>query len=145
VYDPAKREEWESGGFRIANEFGFVYTRPNLEEVILGYTFQFSDTLSKNAMDTALSSDFMFKALLTEDETGTVESMPITRPIGDHAFAFTFISPENPEGVRIDCFFFRQGHVGAAIYHAYPRGVWKITLEQMAQILDAKFKALASP
>jgi hypothetical protein len=145
AFDPGSEADMKSGGMRIAGVFGFKNERANAEEYILGYTFQFSSTIGKAAMDQLLANDELLDAMFEPTPTQKRQILEVTKPIGDRALSTAIMEMTQTGGIRCDVLVFRRGHVGAALFYIYVTGRRQTTVEDLAFKLDMKIQALASP
>jgi hypothetical protein len=143
--DEASRSEMETVGIRVAGVFGFNYERPNFEETILGFTFQFTSTLGKVVMDQMLAGDELLDAMFPPTPTQRKQPFTINKPIGDRALGTAIMEMGEAGGVRCDVLVFRREYVGVALFHIYHTGIRQTNVETLALKLDAKIQALASP
>jgi hypothetical protein len=143
--DEASRGEMEGVGMRVAQVFGFTYDRPNVEETILGFTFQFTSTLGKAVMDQMLAGDELLNAMFPPTPTQRRQPLTINKPVGDRALATAIMEMTEAGGVRCDVLVFRRGYTGAVLFHIYHTGMRQTNVEALALKLDAKFLSLGAP
>jgi len=143
--DEASLLVMDGAKLRIAEMFGFYYGKTNAEETVLGYTYLFTETRSKSAMDIIMTNDLLLSALYPPGRGLAWQRMTGTRPIGDLAQGSILIGLGENGDTRCDAILFHRGYVGVALFHVYHTGVWKTSVQDLALKLDAKLQALASP
>jgi hypothetical protein len=143
--DEASRSEMETVGMRVAGVFGFRYEKPNAEETVLGFTFQFTSTLGKVVMDQMLAGDELLDAMFPPTPTQRRQPLTVNKPIGDRALATAIMEMGEAGGIRCDVLVFRREYAGVVLFHIYHTGIRQTNVETLALKLDAKIQALASP
>jgi hypothetical protein len=143
--DQASKSELEKSGLRFVGVFGLANDKPNAEEIVFGYTFQYTDTLGMAIMDQLLASNVMLDIMFPPTPTQRRQPLTITKPIGDRALSTAVMEMTQTGGVRCDVLVFRRGHVGAALFYMYVTGRRQTTVEDLAVKLDAKLLDLSTP
>jgi hypothetical protein len=145
VLDDASLLVMEGAKLRIAEMFGYHFGQVNAEETVLGYTYVYSGTRSQSALDVIMTGDLLLSALYPPGRGLAWQRNVVTKPLGDIALGSVLIGLGDTANFRCDAILFRRGNVGAALFHIYHTGVWKVTLQDLALKLDAKLQALPAP
>lgn len=144
-FDEASRADIEKAGMTVTGAFAFHNDKKNAEEMVMGFTFLFTDTLGKAVMDQLLGGDELIDAMFPLTDTLRRSPITINQPIGDRAMGTAIMGMSEAGGLRCDVLVFRREHAGAILFHMYHTGLRVTNVEDLAVKLDKKILGLAAP